>query len=142
MKKDINYFYNYAKEKNIKIKEFTNKEKNLNGKCIYNTEKCNIYINNAINNEIEEKCILAEELGHYEVGILKNILKTDNYNMLVRSINEFRAKKWAVKELIPFDKFKQFLNTNYSKFDIANELEVTEELVDLACFVYEPMLYD
>lgn len=142
MKKDINYFYNYAKEKNIKIKEFTNKEKILNGKCIYNIEKCNIYLNNAVDSEIERKCILAEELGHYEVGILKNFLKTDNYNMLVRSINEFRAKKWVVNELIPFDKFKQFLDTNCSKFDVANELEVTEDLVELACFVYEPMLHD
>lgn len=142
MIKDINYFYEYAKEKNIKIKNFSDKEKKLNGKCIYNTKKCNIFMNTEIKNEIEEKCILAEEIGHFEVGILQNILKTDNYNMLVRSINEFRAKKWVINELIPFDVFKSYLGTNCSNFDIANELGVTEELVELACYVYEPMLYE
>ncbi len=142
MKKEINYFYNYAKEKNIKIKLFTDEEKKLNCKCIYNTKKCNIYLNTEIKNEIQEKCILAEEIGHFEVGILPNILKIDNCNMLIRSINEFRAKKWAVKQLIPFDTFKTFLDTNKTKFDIANELDVTEEFIDMACFIYEPLIID
>ena len=39
-------------------------------------------------------------------------------------------------------KEESFLDTNKSKSDIAEELEVTEELVELACHIYEPILYD
>lgn len=141
--KKIQELYNYADSKNIKIKNFTDKEKQLNGVCLYDTKKCNIYLNTAIETEVEEKCVLAEEIGHYETGIIKtNLNDNDEQSYLLRSINEFRAKKWAVNKLIPFDKFKRFLGTNYSKFEVANELGVTEEILDTACFVYEPLLYD
>lgn len=139
----IQDLYNYADSKNIKIKNFTDKEKQLNGACLYDTNKCNIYLNTAIETEVEEKCVLAEEIGHYETGIIKTKLNDiDQQNYLLRSINEFRAKKWAVGKLIPFNEFKRFLGTNYSKFEVANELGVTEEILDIACFVYEPLLYD
>lgn len=135
--------YNYADSKNIKIKNFTDKEKQLNGACIYDTNKCDIYLNTAIETEVEEKCILAEEIGHFETGIIKTKLNDiDPQNYLIRSINEFRAKKWAVNELIPFDQFKRFLDTNYTKFEVANEIGITEDMLDMACFIYEPMLYE
>ena len=141
--KKIQELYNYAESKNIQIKTFTDKEKQLNGACLYDTKKCNIYLNTAIETEVEEKCVLAEEIGHYETGIIKTKLNdNDEQSYLLRSINEFRAKKWAVGKLIPFERFKRFLGTNYSKFEVANELGVTEEILDVACFVYEPLLYD
>lgn len=141
--KKIEELYDYATSKNIKIKNFTDKERELNGACLYNNEKCNIYLNTAIETEVEEKCVLAEEIGHYETGIIKTNLNDNNeQSYLLRSINEFRAKKWAVGKLIPFEKFKHFLGTNYSKFEVANELGVTEEILDVACFIYEPLLYD
>lgn len=141
--KKIEELYNYATSKNIKIKNFTDKERQLNGACLYNNEKCNIYLNTAIETEVEEKCVLAEEIGHYETGIIKtNLNDNDEQSYLLRSINEFRAKKWVVDKLIPFKEFKRFLGSNYSKFEVANELGVTEEILDVACFVYEPLLYD
>lgn len=141
--KKIQELYNYADSKNIQIKTFTDKEKQLNGACLYDTKKCNIYLNTAIETEVEEKCVLAEEIGHYETGIRKTKLNdNDEQSYLLRSINEFRAKKWAVGKLIPFERFKRFLGSNYSKFEVANELGVTEEILDVACFVYEPLLYD
>lgn len=141
--KKIEEFYDYANNKNINIKKFTDKENKLNGACLYNTNKCNIYLNTAIETEIEEKCILAEEIGHYETGIIKtNLSDIDEQSYLIRSINEFRAKKWAVDKLIPFNDFKRYLGTNCSKFEVANELGVTEEILDIACFVYEPLLYN
>lgn len=60
--KKIEELYNYANTKNIKIKNFTDKENQINGKCIYDTKKCCIYLNNFIKNEVEKKCILAEEI--------------------------------------------------------------------------------
>lgn len=136
--KNIEDLFEYANSKKISIKEFIDKSKNLNGLCLINNSKCKIYLNKA-NSNIEQKCVLAEELGHYEKGITSTLLsKTDNDTLTTRSINEFRAKKWATNLLIPFEDFKRFLTSNYSKFDIANELDVTEDIVDFAYWLYEP----
>lgn len=132
--------YKIAKENNIKIKHF--KDKNINGLCICNKYKCNIYMNCNINSYIMEKCVLAEELGHYFKGICPTLLQNTSYEaMSIRSINEFRAKKWAVNEIIPFETFKSYFGTNKSKFEVANELNVTEDFIDFAYFLYEPYLY-
>lgn len=85
---------------------------------------------------------MQKKFGHYETGIICNILNTNNDNMLIRSVNEFRAKKWAINKLIPFKTFKSFLNTNTTKFEVASELGVTEEFIDMAYFIYEPLLYE
>lgn len=145
--KNIEDLYNYAKDKNIKVKR-KNFEKefgeniDVKGLCLTNMKKCNIYLDTQFNNTTEEKCVLAEEIGHFETGITSSLLsKLDEENLLIRSINEFRAKKWAVSKLIPFELFKSFLDTNLSKFEVAEQLDVTEEIIDIACFVYEPLLY-
>ena len=140
--KTLEDLYKYTKDKNIRLKNFIDKENKINGMCLYNKNKCNIYMNTNINNEIEEKCVLAEEIGHYEKGIIQTKLNdTGDESTLIRSINEFRAKKWAIHEIIPFETFKSYLGTNKSKFEVANELEVTEEFIDMAYFIYEPLLY-
>ncbi len=141
----LNDLYKYAKEKNIKIKEKDFEKEfgdiKIKGLCLTNIDKCNIYLDKQFDNSIEEKCVLAEEIGHYETGINSSLLsKTNSQNVLIRSINEFRAKKWVVNKLIPLELFKSFLNTNLSKFEVAEQLEVTEEIIDIACYVYEPYL--
>lgn len=140
MKKIID-LYQIAEKDKVKIEKKDFKELNANGLCLYNTEKCKIYLNSKLETEIAEKCVLAEEIGHYKTGISFNLLGTYNENYeLTRSINEFRAKKWAVNEIIPFNIFKSYFGSNKSKFDIANELDVTEEFIDFAFFIYEPLL--
>lgn len=143
--KTLNDLYNYATKENIKIKKYHfNKDKHWKGHCIYdNSNNCMIFLNENINNNVQEKCTLAHEIGHFKKGILQNnILSSEYRDRILRSINEFRAKKWAVGKLIPFEDFKRFLGTNYSKFEVANELEVTEELLDMAYYIYEPLLYN
>lgn len=145
MKKDIDYLYKYATKENIKIKEYCfGGDINWKGHCIYNNaNECMIFLNNNIKDTIHKKCTLAHEIGHFKKGIIQNNLLSSKYrDTLIRSINDFRANKWAVCKLIPLDTFKSFLGTNKSKSDIANELEVTEELVELACHIYEPILYE
>lgn len=141
--KNLNNLYTLTEKENIKVKRKDFEEFEANGLCLYNTKKCNIYLSKNIETETEEKCVLAEEIGHYKTGIDFNLLSTDEEDdEITRSINEFRAKKWAVNELIPFETFKRFLGSNYSNFEVANEIGVTEEMVNMACFVYEPMLYE
>lgn len=142
MKNLIN-LYNTAEKENIKVKKKDFKDFQANGLCLYDDKKCNIYLNKNIKTETEEKCVLAEEIGHYKTGIAFNLLGTiKEDDEIIRSINEFRAKKWAVNELIPFKTFKRFLGSNHSNFEVANEIGITEEMVNMACFIYEPMIYD
>lgn len=141
--KNLNNLYDLAQKENISIKEKDFQDFQANGLCLYNTKKCNIYLNKNIETKTEIKCVLAEEIGHFKTGIDFNLLSTTKEDDLItRSINEFRAKKWAVNELIPFKQFKRFLDTNYTRFEVANELGVTEEMLDMAYFIYEPMLYE
>lgn len=143
--KTLEDLYNYANEENIKIKDYNfGGDNNWKGHCIYdNLNNCMIFLNDSISDCVCKKCTLAHELGHFKKKIIQNNILSSKYrDTLIRSINDFRANKWAVYELIPLDTFKSFLDTNKSKSDIAEELEVTEELVELACHIYEPILYD
>ena len=58
--------------------------------------------NQQIDNSIEEKEILAEELGHYYCNALYYI----NDNAITKRKCELRAKKWAYYALIPYEKLK------------------------------------
>ncbi len=132
---DINYFYDFADKNKIKIIECDLGQ--AKGLCIYDSKKCNIYINNNING-VEKKCVLAEEIAHFSKGIIKTEIFNNSYNnVLNRSINECRAVKWMIQNLIPFSILKQFIGKDMTKYDIAQELEVTEELVEKAYHIYE-----
>jgi len=132
---DINYFYDLADKDMIKICECNLGQ--AKGLCIYNDVKCKIYLSNNIDS-INKKCVLAEELAHYYKGIIKtNIFNKDHESIVNRSINEFRALKWVVDKLIPYNTFKQFYGQNMGKFEIAEELGITEDLVEKAYYIYE-----
>ena len=141
--KTLKDLYTYANKENIKIRNYKFGGDFWKGNCIYdNYNNCMIFLNDSINN-IDLKCTLAHEIGHFKKGIIQNNILSSKYrDMLIRSINDFRATKWAVLQLIPFKTFKSYLGTNKSKFDIANELEVTEDLVEFAYQLYEPLLYE
>ena len=118
-KENINFFYKKSKDTDGLY---------LNG-CIM--------LNISILNTKKEKEVLAEELGHHFTGVSPTPpFSTDYYNKLVRSKNEFRAKKWLVNQIIPFDTLKQFLRQNMSKYDIANELDISVSLVEDAFNIY------
>lgn len=136
-----NELYEFAKDKKIKVKT-VNLSDNIKGICLNSGYKSNIYIHSCLNNkDIERKCVLAEEIGHSMVGIISTSLNdTSQQGYLIRSINEFRAKKWAVNNLIPLSTFKQLIGTSLNKYEVAEKLEVTEELIDLACYIYEPYI--
>ncbi len=101
----------------------------------------NIFINNKIKNEGLEKVVLAEELGHHFMGVSPTPpFSNDYYDKLIRSRNEFKAKKWLINQVIPFDTLKRFLKQNMNKYDIAEELDVSVSLVEDAFNIYEEKL--
>lgn len=133
--------YKYAKDENIKVKKMNFEIDEWKGQCSYNTSKCIIYLNANLNNDIQEKCVLAHEIGHYKKGIICNDLLSTYYkNILTRSINDFRANKWAVNKLIPLEQFKRFIGTNISLYEASEIFGVTENFVKLAFYIYEPYL--
>ena len=98
---NLDRLYDLAENEHIKIYD-------------WHIEDCNgIYLNydkiNAIGlnydelgTYIEEKCTLAEELGHYYMDASYSLCSDQNF------INkqEYRAKKWSYYALVPFEKLK------------------------------------
>lgn len=128
--------YNYADKENINI-SYTNNLKKSNGLYMKVNDEDYIILDNKLDG-IDENMALAEEIAHYEVGVVPTIpFKNDYYNMLIRSKNEFKAFKWMANEIIPKDNLKLFLKQNMSKFEIADELGITVEFVEKAYKLYE-----
>lgn len=97
----------------------------------------NICLNKKIINTNKERMVLAEELGHYFSGVSPTPpFSNDYYIKLIRSKNEFKAKKWLINEIIPFNTLKHLLKQNMSKYDIAEELNVDASLIDDALKLY------
>lgn len=73
-----------------------------------------------INNSMEEKELLAEELGHYYCGALYYITSD---KILVDKC-ELRAKKWAYSVLIPLKKLKEKIIQGFNLYDLAEYFNV------------------
>ena len=50
---------------------------------------------------------------------------------------EYKAKKWLVNKLIPFDTLKRFLRQNMSKYEISEEIGISASLVEDAFNIYK-----
>ncbi len=73
-----------------------------------------------IDNYIEEKEILAEELGHYYCGALYYI----DSDITLKRKCENRAKKWAYSVLVPFKKLKEKIAQGFDLYDLADYFDV------------------
>lgn len=83
----------------------------------------NYYIalnSHVINNDIEEKEILAEELGHYYCNALYYI----NSDKVTKRKCELRAMKWAYSILVPFQKLKEKIAQGFNLYDLADYFDV------------------
>lgn len=83
----------------------------------------NYYIaldNKQITNHIEEKEILAEELGHYYCNALY-YLNSDN---IQKKKCEYRAMKWAYSVLVPLSKLKEKIIQGFNLYDLAEYFDV------------------
>lgn len=86
-----------------------------------------------IENSIDEKEILTEELGHYYCNALYRL--TDDKELKRKC--EYRARKWQFKTLVPLIKLKNLFEKGYKySYEIAEQLEVSQELVQIAYKYY------
>ena len=82
---------------------------------------------NQINTAIEEKEILAEELGHYYCNALYYLNSC-----------EYRAMKWAYSILVPLQKLKEKLKQGFNLYDLADYFNVDlKYMIDCIDFYVE-----
>lgn len=73
-----------------------------------------------IYNSIEEKEILAEELGHY----YQNALYYIDSDKVFKDKCEYRARKWSYSVLVPFHKLKEKITQGLNLYDLADYFDV------------------
>lgn len=78
---------------------------------------------------VEKKCTLMEELGHHYTSS-GNILDLRHYS---NAKQERHAREWAAKELIKYDDFKKAIKIYDNIYQVAEELNVTYEVVSTFC---------
>ena len=133
---ELNDLENLAERENIKVTNFKMKKKK--SRIVNYGSTCIFMDYSRIDSQTEEKCILAEELGHYYYDAYYNI---DSDQTLIDK-QEFRANKWAFKQLISPTKIKDLISKGINtKYEIAEELGVTEDLLCLAYQYYTENSY-
>lgn len=76
---------------------------------------------------IEEKCVLAEELGHYYMDATYSPYCQD---LQIISKQELKAKKWAYNVLIPFEDLRRaILKGKTSILSLAEHFGVTNDFM-------------
>ncbi|MBQ9531135.1 MAG: ImmA/IrrE family metallo-endopeptidase [Eubacterium sp.] len=84
------------------------------------------------NNEAEKNTAKAHELGHCMTGALY----CESSPLFTQEKCEYRANRWAIRKLIPKKTLIEYLKKGYQMWDIAEELEVTEEFLWMAYHHY------
>lgn len=93
-----------------------------------------IFMNySSINTYTEEKCLLAEELGHYYYDAYYT-LSSSKYEI---ERQEYKANKWMSLACVPLNSILScFKKGIYNLFDIAEELNVKPNMVKFAYNYY------
>ncbi len=91
------------------------------------------------NDEPLQKVRLAHELGHCKKGAFYN--RYSKFDII--SKHEYRANKWAVQNLIPYDDFVKACRQGYTEvWQLAEYFGVTEDFVRTAHDIYVNLGYD
>lgn len=91
-----------------------------------------IYLNKELPYE-ELVATIAEEIGHYETSPRSEITNYDKNRK-----NEYIARKWSYKKLVPYDDLKSFVKDKEAVYDyeLAEEFEVPREIIEEAINMY------
>ena len=87
-----------------------------------------------LQNSMETKECIAHEMGHIETGSFYN-----NHSPLdIKQRHEYRADKWAVHRLIPFEDFRRAIKDgNIETWQLAEYFDVTEDFIRRTEYVYQ-----
>lgn len=99
---ELNSLYDIAEKENIKIYDWQIED--VDGMYLNYHNINAIALNyDRLGTYIDEKCTLAEELGHYYMDATYPASCT---NKILIDKQEYRAKKWSYYVLIPFENLK------------------------------------
>lgn len=97
---NLNNLTNIAEREKIDIVNF--KMKKTKARIIEYNNICIFMDYSKIDTYREEKCLLAEELGHYYYSSYYTLMSDQNFI----DKQEYRAKKWSYYVLIPYENLK------------------------------------
>ena len=99
---ELNSLYNIAEKENIKIYDWQIED--VDGMYLNYHNINAIALNyDRLGTYVDEKCTLAEELGHYYMDATYPASSTDK---ILIDKQEYRAKKWSYYVLVPFENLK------------------------------------
>lgn len=128
----ISKLYELAEKEKIDI--FNYKMINNKARIISDTSNAIFMDYSQIDTSIEEKEILAEELGHY----YHDSYYTINSSKKDVSRCEYRANKWKALTLCPLDSILNCFNSGiYNLYEVAEELEISPNTVEFAYNYYK-----
>ncbi|MBR7060119.1 MAG: ImmA/IrrE family metallo-endopeptidase [Eubacterium sp.] len=97
--------------------------------CLESDNKYYIGINEkSFENNAQKNTAKAHELGHCMTGALY----CPSAPLFTQEKCEYRANRWAIRKLIPKKKLLDYLKKGYQLWEIAEELDVTEEFLQMA----------
>lgn len=128
---NINELYDIADKNNIAVYHFPMKS------AVAVSIPGNIGIDtNKIETAVEETVRLAHELGHCMKNAFYNVKNICD----LREKHEYKADKWAVNTVIPFENLMQAVNNGITEpWELAEHFDVTEEFVHTAFQIYKNM---
>lgn len=133
---DLNKLYDLAENEHIKVYSWHIEDSN----GIYlNYDKINAIAldYDELGTFIDEKCTLAEELGHYYMDATYNPIYSDN---MCISRNEYRAKKFSYKLLVPLDMLKNITKKGITEVcELAEYFEVSYEFMQKCLNYYKEL---
>ena len=82
---------------------------------------------------------MAHELGHCKRGAFYNQYSSFD----IRSRHEYRADKWAVQQIIPYEELISACESGYTeRWELAEYFDVTENFITKAFEVYSALGYN
>lgn len=134
--KTLTSLYELAEKDNIPIISFNIRKENVEALSQCDDDgDCIIAIDDRkIKNEADLKIKVAHELGHCETGAFYNLYSP--YDEISR--HEYRADKWAVYELVPYDELIDLLVKGCNEvWQLAEYFDVSEDFIDRAFYIYK-----
>lgn len=124
----------YSLANNEKIDVVNYKWKNVKARIFEVDNSYSIAIDySKIESSVEEKQIIAEELGHYYYNALYYI----SSDVILKNKCEYKSKKWAYNVLVPFDRLRKAILNGYTTYyELAEYFEVPEEFLKNAVEFY------
>ena len=92
----------------------------------YKSAACIVYAPGAILNDVEKRFVLLHEIYHM---VIKNGFYYLNDSPQKRKMVEGRVKNKMIKDLVPLETLIEFIERKLTTYEMAEELEVPEEVI-------------